>query len=151
MQISAVSISQRFTLFAACSEGKTIQHLPGAGGNCATFKCEWPDFRVLGDLLWRTERESVLHSVLLSRCFSNINLSNSPVDKVKYESCYPFFTEGSIHIVVVSLKSVIRVWGDLTLSAWLFSCFSLFCCELDSHTESRYTSPPHPRCKKANW
>lgn len=81
MQIRAVSISQRSTLFATCSEGKTIQHLPGAGGNCATFKFESPDFRLLGDLLWCTERESFLYSVLLS--FLNINLSNSQMDKVK--------------------------------------------------------------------
>lgn len=40
MQITSVSVSQRSTPFATCSEGKTIQHLPGAGGNCATFKCE---------------------------------------------------------------------------------------------------------------
>lgn len=90
MQIGVVSISQRSTLFATCSEGKTIQHLPGAGGNCATFKFESPDFRLLGDPLWCTETDSFLYSVLLSLCFLNINLSNSQMDKVKYASCYPF-------------------------------------------------------------
>lgn len=51
MQITSVSVSQRSTLFATCSDGKTIQHLPGAGGNCAIFKCEGPDCRLRGDLL----------------------------------------------------------------------------------------------------
>lgn len=71
-----------------------------------------------------------------------------------------FFTEGSIHILVVKLKSAIRplqenrVWGGFDSFSetffFLVCSFSLFCCKLDWHTKSRHTRPPHPRWQKAN-